>query len=140
MQKKEKKSEKPSEKPSEKNVVSHINSVKIEPSQLPKRNSKQSLNVKTFSPAASKKEMPLSVSKKLSYSTGSYKSKDISSIIIAKKPEDPRQIEINLTDDIQVENGSYIPYIAVNNEKNIMIDTNEEFQEEEIILPLMKDE
>ena len=114
--------------------------MKIEPSQLPKRISKQSLNVKTLSPAATKKEMPLSVSKKLSYGSGSHKSKDISSIIIGKKQEDPRQIEINLTDDIQVENGTYIPYIPVNNEKNIMIDTNEEFQEEVIISPLMKDE
>jgi hypothetical protein len=108
--------------------------LKIDPTTLPKRNSKPTLSVKTFSPmnnSSNKEKLPLSTShvsnsgQKISYSTQNMRSKtNINSANSKKHIDDTRKIEINLTDDINLDQG--LAFIPVNNEKNIKIDNNEE--------------
>lgn len=103
---------KPTEKKSEgtKNSFSLIKQVKVDNSPMINKlqNKNNNFNVNAFSPATSKRENSNNPSAKISvHSVKNIKSALITinqpSNQITKKIEDPKQIEINLTDDLGVE-------------------------------------
>ena len=80
------------------------------------------MNVNAFSPVTSKKELTQTPSNKLSASANI----KLNSYTMNSKKEDPKQIEINLTDDFNFSTNETGTITRVNNENNIMISTNEE--------------
>jgi hypothetical protein len=128
----------------------NIKQIKIDTSPYGQKNGQKiNLNIKTFSPIAPKKDIPggtknigknnshsqsqghNNINNKLKTSTNTAVSNTINNTNNPpKKTEDPKQIEIYLSDDAyskSTENGTITQ--SVNNENHMMIDCNDEVEE-----------